>query len=380
MAGEVYISKIHIGNQDYLIKDSEAHNHMSNTSNPHGVTKAQIGLGSVENKTPAQILAGLTSAMVTGALGYTPINPSTKGQANGVASLDGNGKVPAAQLPSFVDDVVPVWQAGGEFFTQENCDDGTQVVPESGKIYIDMDDNKSYRWIGTNPSASTDNFVEISSSLALGTTASSAFRGDYGQTAYNHATETKSGAKSSGLYKISVTAQGHVGGATAVTKADITALGIPAQDTTYTANSGIKIESGVIKHTNAITADGNDGPISYGVEDNDEPVFEVRVDRFDAQGHKKSDSWRYYRLKIGDVGADAASFEITPSGTVSKPNITVTPSTDSFVKASVSGETLTLTSANAVTGVSAALASAPVFSGETEEIQYGILKSWEQTI
>ena len=40
------------------------------------------------------------------ALGFVPIDSATKGQANGVASLDGTGKVPAAQLPAYVDDVV----------------------------------------------------------------------------------------------------------------------------------------------------------------------------------------------------------------------------------------------------------------------------------
>lgn len=230
---EAVISKIKVNGADYTIKDSAAASHIANLSNPHNVTKAQIGLGNVENKSSETIRGEITSANVTGALGYTPINPNTKGQANGVASLDGNGKVPAAQLPSFVDDVVPVWNNDEQFFL--DSEGTTPVNPESGKIYIEMRTNKSYRYKGTGEGQAITNFVEISSSLALGTTSSSAFRGDYGQTAYSHATETKSGAKSSGLYKISVTSQGHVGGVTAVTKADITALGIPGADTHYTA-------------------------------------------------------------------------------------------------------------------------------------------------
>lgn len=55
---------------------------------------------------------------------------------------------------------------------------------------------------------------------------------DAGANAYTHPSYT---AKPSGLYKITVDAMGHVSAATAVTKADITALGIPAQDTTYSA-------------------------------------------------------------------------------------------------------------------------------------------------
>lgn len=73
----------------------------------------------------------------------------------------------------------------------------------------------------------------IDSSLALGTTSSTAFRGDYGNTAYQHAS-AKGSEFSSGLYKIATNTEGHVTAATAVAKEDITALGIPAQDTTYT--------------------------------------------------------------------------------------------------------------------------------------------------
>lgn len=53
-----------------------------------------------------------------------------------------------------------------------------------------------------------------------------------GANSYTHPTYT---AKSSGLYKVTVDGTGHVSAATAVTKADITGLGIPAQDTTYSA-------------------------------------------------------------------------------------------------------------------------------------------------
>ena len=50
---------------------------------------------------------------------------------------------------------------------------------ESGKIYVAQDSNKTYRWSGTA-------YVEISASLALGETSSTAYRGDYGKIAYDH--------------------------------------------------------------------------------------------------------------------------------------------------------------------------------------------------
>lgn len=51
--------------------------HVGNTSNPHGVTKAQLGLGNVENKSSATIREELTKANVTDALGYTPPTTNT---------------------------------------------------------------------------------------------------------------------------------------------------------------------------------------------------------------------------------------------------------------------------------------------------------------
>ena len=71
------------------------------------------------------------------------------------------------------------------------------------------------------------------SNLALGTTSSTAFRGDYGNSAYAHAVTNKGSAFSSGLYKITTNSEGHVTSATAVAKSDITGLGIPGSDTTY---------------------------------------------------------------------------------------------------------------------------------------------------
>ena len=96
----------------------------------------------------------------------------TKGQAGGIAELDANGLVPSSQLPSYVDDVL-------EYATMSSF----PATGQSGKIYVDLSTNLTYRWSGSA-------YVEISPSLALGTTSSTAFRGDYGQTAYNHSQQT----------------------------------------------------------------------------------------------------------------------------------------------------------------------------------------------
>lgn len=88
---------------------------------------------------------------------------NTKGQASGLASLDETGKVPSAQLPSYVDDVLEFANAAG--FPESG---------ESGKIYVAIDTNLTYRWGGTK-------YVEISPSIALGETSSTAFPGDRGK-------------------------------------------------------------------------------------------------------------------------------------------------------------------------------------------------------
>lgn len=62
--------------------------HIANTSNPHSVTKSQIGLGNVENKTSATIRSELTKSDVTTALGYTPPTTNTT-YSNATTSTSG---------------------------------------------------------------------------------------------------------------------------------------------------------------------------------------------------------------------------------------------------------------------------------------------------
>lgn len=139
-----------------------------------------------------------------------------------------NGVIAAANLPSFVDDVIEGYLNDGKFYKTKNSNGtyATEIAAESGKIYVNLNDNKTYRWSGSA-------YAVISETIALGETSSTAYRGDRGKTAYDHAA-AKGSAFASGLYKITTNAQGHVTGATAVQKSDITGLGIPAHDTVYT--------------------------------------------------------------------------------------------------------------------------------------------------
>ncbi len=118
--------------------------HLANTANPHGVTKSQVGLGNVTND--------------------AQVKRSEMGKAGGVATLDGSGQVPVSQLPSFVDDVLEY--ASKSAFPARG---------ETGKIYVALDTNLTWRWSGSA-------YVEISKSLALGETSSTAYPGDKGKT------------------------------------------------------------------------------------------------------------------------------------------------------------------------------------------------------
>ena len=109
----------------------------------------------------------------------TPDNSANKALTSDGGVFDLNtkadlvgGKVSANQLPSYVDDVL-------EFSTFASF----PATGESGKIYIAIDTNLTYRWGGSS-------YVVMSSSLALGETASTAYRGDRGKTAYEHSQKT----------------------------------------------------------------------------------------------------------------------------------------------------------------------------------------------
>lgn len=127
------------------------------------------------------------------------IPKTEKGSANGVATLDGTGRVPAVQLPSFVDDVVDLVDfvataptsgmvAGQKryitgtkkIFTSTSATAGTSSDPEADKIYVRLSTNTTYRWSGSD-------MIQLDSGLALGETSSTAYRGDRGKIAYDHA-------------------------------------------------------------------------------------------------------------------------------------------------------------------------------------------------
>ena len=152
-----------------------------------------------------------------------------------------NQKIPASYLPSYVDDVVEGYLYNGAFY--QEAAHSNVITAETDKIYVDLSTNKTYRYGGSS-------YVEISASLALGTTSSTAFAGDKGQTAYSHATDANklTTAQSMGLYKIATTDQGHISSVAAVGVSDLPL----AFDETYNASTN-KIAT-VTTVTNKINA------------------------------------------------------------------------------------------------------------------------------
>ena len=94
-------------------------------------------------------LRGEIQSLTSDLLNYIPL--SQKGVANGVATLDSNGLVPASQLPSYVDDVLSYIDL--ESFPARG---------EAGKIYVDETTGKTYRWSNGNPGT----YINISSAVS----------------------------------------------------------------------------------------------------------------------------------------------------------------------------------------------------------------------
>ena len=138
--------------------------HIKDFNNPHKVTAEQIGLGNVDNTADLdKPISNATQEALDNITNNITNIEEKIGKPDGIASLDSEGKVPASQLPSYVDDVIEV-----------DSYDNLPVEGEAGKIYVTKDTNLTYRWSGTK-------YTEISASLALGETSSTAYAGDKGK-------------------------------------------------------------------------------------------------------------------------------------------------------------------------------------------------------
>ena len=131
---------------------------------------------SVTTDAKGRVISGTNPTTLSGYGITDAVSSSLLGANSGVATLDSTGRVPATQLPSYVDDVL-------EFANLASF----PATGESGKIYIALDTNLTYRWGGSLYVVMSSS---SSSSLALGETSSTAYRGDRGKIAYDHSQTT----------------------------------------------------------------------------------------------------------------------------------------------------------------------------------------------
>ena len=167
-----------------------------------------------------------------------------------------SGIIDAAHLPSYVDDVIEGYLNGGKFYTTKSSSGAYsgEIKAEAGKIYVDLSNNKTYRWSGSA-------YVIISETIALGTTHSSAGYGDESRAAYNHSTSIGNPHKTTkadlGLGSVENKSSATIRGE--LTSANVTtALGYtpPKTDTNthYTTHIVAGAKSGTV---NAATTNGN---------------------------------------------------------------------------------------------------------------------------
>lgn len=112
------------------------------------------------------------SAITSGTLSLDRLPSITDAKITSISASKITGTIPQANLPSYVDDVL-----------EYNSKSSFPGTGETGKIYVDTATNLTYRWGGSS-------YVEISPSLALGETSSTAYRGDRGKIAYDHSQAT----------------------------------------------------------------------------------------------------------------------------------------------------------------------------------------------
>lgn len=95
-----------------------------------------------------------------------------------------DGKIPNSYLPADIgaDEIVSGYYFEGAFYADKGHT--TLIAGDPEKLYVDLDTNKTYRW------DATAGYVQVGSSLALGTTHDSAYYGDFGDKAYKHSQAT----------------------------------------------------------------------------------------------------------------------------------------------------------------------------------------------
>lgn len=143
-------------------------------------TLAEIGALSTDHNTDTTAHAGLFVKTITNGTTSVSANTDNNGTVDITSLMSGkadleNGKVKTSQLPSYVDDVIEGYMNTDltAFYSSADLTDESLITGESGKIYVDLSNNKSYRY-------GTSIYVEISKSVVVGTTSGTAYDGAAG--------------------------------------------------------------------------------------------------------------------------------------------------------------------------------------------------------
>jgi len=162
---------IHTSSEPLQIKYTLNADTTAGTNNPNFIENAQAILDEVVTGLPLKVdkIDGYSLIADTSITRLANTSGTNTGDQDlsGKADLVG-GVVPSTQLPAYVDDVLEY--ANFAAFP---------TTGETGKIYVTLDTNLTYRWSGTV-------YTEISKSIALGESSSTAYRGDRGKIAYDY--------------------------------------------------------------------------------------------------------------------------------------------------------------------------------------------------
>lgn len=230
-----------------------------------GVTTTEIGYLSGLSENVQDAITELRAAS------QNHILKTEKGASGGVVPLESDGKIATQYLPSFVSDVIEGTYVNTTTF---NGTDGTPLTLEAGKMYVDTTTNRTYRWSGTVLVAIGDGGVE------LGNTSATAFRGDYGQIAYNHSQAAHA-------------------------RVDATATAKSGTNGNVLINGG---ETAVYRHPGkSQAATSSSQKLTNGGS------FTVPICTFDALGHIKNVETKTYTLPAGGGGTKIYDSNTQPS-------------------------------------------------------------------
>lgn len=221
-----------------------------------------------------------------------------------------SGVIDAANLPSYVDDVIEGYLNGGKFYTTKSSSGAYsgEIKAEAGKIYVDLSNNKTYRWSGST-------YVVISETIALGTTHATAGYGDESRAAYNHSTSTGNPHNTTkadlGLGNVENKSSATI--RSELTSANVTtALGYTPPKTDTNTHYTTRIVAGAVNGTaNAVTTNGNthinvtdDNTFSSGVAIKGTGATSVTSDASGNITVSSTDTWRPIQNNLTSTATD----------------------------------------------------------------------------